>query len=63
MSLKKLVNDKELMDAFIQHLEDLIYIQHKTMEQADDTTILHRCQGSIHTLRKLKLLRETVNGG
>ena len=63
MSLKKLVNDKEIMDEFIKHLDDLIFIQHKTMEQADDPKTVYRCQGAIHTLRKLKLLRETVNGG
>lgn len=63
MSLKKLVNDKEIMDEFVKHLDDLIFIQHKTMEQADDPKVLHRCQGAIHALRKLKLLRETVNGG
>jgi hypothetical protein len=62
MSLKKWVNDKAAMDDFIKHLDDLIYIQHNIIEQADSSVDLHRAQGAIHTLKRLKLLRETVNG-
>ena len=62
-NLKPLVNDKQLYDAFLQHIDDLIYLQHKQMEQATEPVIFYRAQGSIATLRKLKLLRETVNGG
>jgi TATA-binding protein-associated factor Taf7 len=63
MSLKKLVNDKELYEEFLKHVDDLIYLQHKQMEQATEPVIFYRAQGSITTLRKLKLLRETVNNG
>lgn len=63
MSLKKLVNDKELYDTFLKHVDDLIYLQHKQMERAEEPAVLYRAQGSINTLRKLKLLREQVNGG
>jgi len=62
MSLKKLVNDKELYEEFLKHVDDLIYLQHKQMEQATEPVIFYRAQGAITTLRKLKLLRETVNG-
>ena len=62
-SLKPLVNNKELYEAFQQHIDDLIYLQHKQMEQATEPVIFYRAQGAITTLRKLKLLRETVNGG
>jgi len=51
------------MDAFIAHLDDLIYLQHKQMEQATEPAVFYRAQGAVSTLRKLKLLRETVNGG
>lgn len=61
-NLKPLVNDKQLYDAFLQHIDDLIYLQHKQMEQATEPVIFYRAQGAITTLRKLKLLRETVNG-
>lgn len=63
MSLKQWVNDKNAMDDFIKHLDDLIYLQHKQMEQALEPAIFYRAQGAIAQLRKLKLLRETVNGG
>ena len=51
------------MDEFVKHLDDLIYLNHKAMEQAEDSVTMYRAQGSIATLKKLKLLRETVNGG
>ena len=63
MSLKKLVNDKELYEEFLRHVDDLIYLQHKQMEQATEPVIFYRAQGAITTLRKLKLLREQVNNG
>lgn len=63
MSLKKLVNDKELYEEFLKHVDDQIYLQHKQMEQVSEPAVFYRAQGAINTLRKLKLLRETVNGG
>ena len=63
MSLKKLVNDKELYDEFLKHVDDMIYLQHKQMEQATEPVVFYRAQGAVATLRKLKLLREQVNGG
>ena len=63
MSLKKLVNDKELYEEFLKHVDDLIYLQHKQMEQATEPVIFYRAQGAITTLRKLKLLREQINNG
>ena len=62
-NLKQLVNNKELYEAFLKHIDDLIYLQHKQMEQATEPVIFYRAQGAVTTLRKLKLLRETVNGG
>lgn len=63
MSLKKLVNDKELYEEFLKHVDDLIYLQHKQMEQATEPVVFYRAQGAVATLRKLKLLREQVNNG
>lgn len=62
-NLKQLVNNKELYEEFLKHVDDLIYLQHKQMEQATEPVVFYRAQGSINTLRKLKLLREQVNGG
>ena len=47
---------------FNKYLDELISRQHKLLEQASDMAIVHRAQGSIYTLQKLKLLREEVNG-
>jgi len=63
MSLKKLVNDKELYEEFLKHVDDLICLQHKQMEQATEPVIFYRAQGAVTTLRKLKHLREQVNNG
>ena len=62
-NLKQLVNNKELYEEFLKHVDDLIYLQHKQMEQATEPVIFYRAQGAISTLRKLKLLREQVNDG
>jgi len=39
----------------------MIQQQHRVMEQTDNSVVLHRAQGSIYTLRKLKFLRDEVN--
>ena len=38
-------------------------MRQRTMESANDPVIVYRQQGAIDVLRKLKLLKETVNGG
>jgi protein-arginine kinase activator protein McsA len=63
MHLKQLVNDKECYEQFQQHIDDLIYVRQRTMETSNDSVVLYRQQGAIDVLRKLKLLRETVNNG
>jgi protein-arginine kinase activator protein McsA len=63
MHLKQLVNDKECYDQFQQHIDDLINMRQRTMESANDSVIVYRQQGAIDVLRKLKLLRETLNNG
>lgn len=62
MSLKAFVNDKPQWDAFCSELDVWIFEQHKRLEQADNTIEINRAQGSIATLRRLKHLRDKVNG-
>ena len=62
MNLKKLVNDKDLWENFIKYLDHGIEQQHRAMEQAEDNTILYRAQGAIASLRRLKYLRDEMNG-
>jgi predicted AlkP superfamily phosphohydrolase/phosphomutase len=62
MNLKQLVNNKELWDNFVQYLNHTIAIHHSAMEQADDIHTLYKAQGSISALRRLKYLRDEMNG-
>jgi len=62
MSLKPFVNDKPQWDAFCKELDSWIAEQHKCLEQTDNTIEFHRAQGSINTLRRLKYLRDKING-
>ena len=62
MSLKKLVNDKQMWDAFLVELEERISAQHRSMENVTDTAELYRHQGSVRALRNLQYLRDKVNG-
>ena len=62
MHLKQLVNDKECYEQFQKHIDELIYMRQRALETANETTVVYRQQGAIDVLRKLKLLRETVNG-
>jgi hypothetical protein len=41
----------------------LIEREHKILEQADNNIIMYRSQGAIALLKRLKLLRDTVNNG
>jgi len=40
----------------------LIDQQHRTLEQGDNTVLMHRAQGAIAVLRSMKTLRDAVNG-
>jgi hypothetical protein len=62
MSLKAFVNNKAQWDAFCEELDILILEQQRRLEQSEVAIDLHRCQGSIATLRRLKYLRDKVNG-
>jgi hypothetical protein len=62
MSLKKLVNDKQIWDAFLVELEERISIQHRSMETVTDPAELYRHQGALRALRNLQYLRDKVNG-
>ena len=59
--LKPLVNNHQLLQAFNNYLEYAISQQHTVMEQTQDVVALHRSQGIIAALRRLKLLRDEVN--
>lgn len=62
MNLKLLVNDKNLWDDFCGELDERIENARRSLEQASTQEEMFRCQGDIRTLRKLKTLRDKVNG-
>lgn len=62
MSLKLLVNNKDIWVSFVEELDARINQVHVQMEQAATPEILYRLQGQAHALRRLKTLRDQVNG-
>ncbi len=57
-----LVNNPQLINNFNNYIDILVQEQYKVMEQSQDTITLYRAQGSISVLKRLKLLRDEVNG-
>ena len=45
---------------FSNYIDFLIDQQHRVMEQTDNVIAMHKAQGAIYTLRRLKLLRDEV---
>jgi hypothetical protein len=60
--LTDLVNRKNKWDAFNAVLDNHILFHQKTLEQSADEKELFKAQGAITALRKLKYLKEEVNG-
>jgi len=60
--LKLWVNNNRQWQAFSDYVDAVIEMQQKALEQADDNVMMYRSQGAIAALRKLKTLRDEVNG-
>jgi len=58
--LKGLVSNHSQWDKFEKYIDTLIDQQHRVMEQTDNTVAVHRAQGAVYQLRRLKLLRDEV---
>ena len=56
-----MVNNLQIMNSFNDYIDLLIAQQQRALEQTDNTIVLHRSQGAIATLRRMKLLRDSVN--
>jgi hypothetical protein len=59
--LKWLVNSHQQWEHLSNYLDALIEEQHRVMEQSGDVAVLHRSQGAVHILRKIKKLRDEIN--
>ena len=62
MSLKLLVNNKDIWEAFLEEMDDKIERVHTQMEQVNTQEDFYRLQGHAACLRRLKRLRDEVNG-
>lgn len=62
MSLKLLVNNKEIWDSFLEEVEERIQTAYRQLEQSITLEDMCRLQGEVRALRKLKYLRDQVNG-
>lgn len=62
MQIKLLVNDKPLWEAFLEEIDSRIQFAHTKLEQCPDKDEMLRFQGELRALRRLKLLRDKVNG-
>jgi hypothetical protein len=60
--LKPLCNNKRQWDALLEYLECHIDEHRVSLEQSEDVVKVHRAQGAIAALRKLKYLRDEANG-
>ena len=47
---------------FVEYIDDAIAKNHTALEQSDNHVVIHRLQGAIGALRRLKYLREEVLG-
>ena len=61
-NLKPLVNDKVLWDSFLEEVDKRISEVHRVMEQSTRAEDLYRLRGQAFALRKIKQLRDQVNG-
>jgi len=56
------VNNKQQWEAFNSYIDLLIEQQQRALEQSDNAIIMHRSQGAVAALRRLKTLRDAING-
>ena len=61
-NLKGFVNDKRLWDAFTDMLDEKIGLAQRKLENAQAIEVVYRAQGEVAALRRLKYLRDEVNG-
>lgn len=62
MSLKTMINNKESWDQFCDYLDQEIAKYNRSLETLTDTVEIYRAQGSVNALRKLKYMRDILNG-
>ena len=61
--MKGLVNNPHLWPNVKEYLDELIEQQHKVLEQAENNIVLHRAQGFIQALQRIKSLENLIKRG
>jgi len=61
-ALKPMVNAPMQWKAFCEMIDYYCDLNTRKLEQASDVVEIHRSQGAIMALRKLKTLRDEING-
>jgi len=56
-----MLNNPLQWEAFNKYIDILISQQQAALEQSDNAILMHRSQGAITTLRRLKQIRDIVN--
>ena len=62
MSINLLVNNKKIWNSFNELIDQKLKFVHSQLEQTMKTEDLYRLQGEARAFRRLKLLRDEVNG-
>ena len=62
MSIKSFVNNEEYYSSFLEFLDKKIEEIRTTLETAQNTDNMFRLQGQLYVLRRLKKMKEEVNG-
>lgn len=62
MSIKSLVNTPNHYNALMEELDLWIEKERRGLETSTDIENIYRYQGAVRVLRRLKQLRELVNG-
>lgn len=63
MSLRQLVNDRDLYGSLLEEFTRRLSLVHKSMTQASDVNELLRLQGEARAITRLLNLKEKVNDG
>ena len=62
MSIKQIVNTPDLYNSLMHELDLIIEAERNALERAEEATRMYQHQGALRVLRRLKNIRESVNG-
>ena len=60
--LKPLLNNRRQWQHFNNYIDFIVNQQHKILEQSTDIAMLHKAQGAVEALNKIKTLDQIMQG-